>query len=383
MNVDIINFSVGGFPRDEFELMKKMVEKHGIIILNAAGNDGPITFSHDELNEYQNCVLNIGSCLSSETKHILYNINYDKAYVPPIVSPFSSQGPMHQSGGCGVTLVAPGHGVAEMPRHYSYKTQLYAATSYCCPNAVGAILCLISGLKAKSIPITFLKIKLAIINTAFLPKNGCKLSFGNGIIQIKSAFKFYVKNLNNFPIQITNITASLIEKNMLWKKLWDNSDCKSGITLKVTDKNKKIYNYVVKINVNSNFSNENLIKIKWILKLSKNAETFIKGLSTVNDNDEFSFNIDITELKGNSINYAEIIGFDSSNLFWGPLLYFSITIIIPKNFYETEKIDEIIELNSIFLYRLFIPPFSSEICRFFVQLKCLEEEEVEVQVKFS
>uniref|UniRef100_A0AC35GLR2 Peptidase S8/S53 domain-containing protein n=1 Tax=Panagrolaimus sp. PS1159 TaxID=55785 RepID=A0AC35GLR2_9BILA len=298
-----------------------------------------------------------------------------------VVSSFSSQGPMPKSGGCGVTLVAPGHGVAGMPRHYSYKTQLYDATSYSCPNAVGAISCLISGLKAKSIPITFFKLKLALINTAFLPKNGCKLSFGNGIIQIKNAFKFYVEKINFFPIQITNITTSLIEKNTFWKKLWENSDCKSGILLKVTDKNKKIYNYVVKININSNFSNENLFKIKWNLKLSKNAETFIKDYSTVNENNEFSIKIDKTELKQNSINYAEIIGFDSSNLFWGPLFYFPITVIIPKNFYETEKIDEIIELNSIFPYRLFIPPFSSEICGFFIRLKNLENGNSDVTVQ--
>uniref|UniRef100_A0A914PJW8 Peptidase S8/S53 domain-containing protein n=1 Tax=Panagrolaimus davidi TaxID=227884 RepID=A0A914PJW8_9BILA len=340
-NVNIINISVAGFPKDEFELMTKMAEKHGIIILKAVGNDGPI-------------------------KSSLYEIDAKNL---PTVSFFSSRGPMPKSGACGVTLLAPADGVVEMPRHYSYKTLLYAATSYSCPNAVGAISCLISGLKAKSIPITFFKLKLALINTAFLPKNGCKLSFGNGIIQIKKAFEFYVKNLNIFPIQITNITTSLIEKNMFWNK----NKKQSGIILNVTDINKKIYNYVVKIVVNNNFSTENPFKFSWLLKLSENAETFIKDFSTVNENNEFSIKIDITELKQNSINYAEIIGFDSSNLLWGSLFYFPITIIIPKIL--TEKINETIELNSLFPFRLFVYP-SKIVDSCFIKLECLEKENI-------
>lgn len=116
-----------------------------------------------------------------------------------------------------------------------------------------------------------------------------------------------------------------------------------------------------------------MTKIKWNLKLSPNAKKFVKEYSSVNERNEFSIKIDITNLTQNSVNYGEIIGFDSSHLIWGPLFYFSITVIIPKQFNETEKINEIIELNSTLPYRLFIPPLSFDYCGICVKLKNLEE----------
>uniref|UniRef100_A0A914Q7I2 Peptidase S8/S53 domain-containing protein n=1 Tax=Panagrolaimus davidi TaxID=227884 RepID=A0A914Q7I2_9BILA len=112
MKVDIINFSIGLLLNPSaIEIIEKSVQKHGIIIFNAAPNEGPVYNSAAEKGAYVNCqMFIIGFIIPYE---IICKMNEKFKETPP--------------------------------------NGLYLGTSFAAPNAAGSIACLLSALKANSI----------------------------------------------------------------------------------------------------------------------------------------------------------------------------------------------------------------------------------------
>uniref|UniRef100_A0AC34FX09 Peptidase S8/S53 domain-containing protein n=1 Tax=Panagrolaimus sp. ES5 TaxID=591445 RepID=A0AC34FX09_9BILA len=192
--VDIVNFSVTFYLAPPVvEKINQMVDKHGIIITQAAGNEGPLYFSIAEQNStISDKIFTIGSVCTAETKTMI-------SYSENANSINSSKGPFVSSGARGVDFVAPGTAITDRPKWYAEKKRWATGTSLAAPNAAGLIACLLSALKANGIPWSPALIKMALANTAFLPNGANKLEFGNGIIQIKKAFEFIKKHYNFLP----------------------------------------------------------------------------------------------------------------------------------------------------------------------------------------
>uniref|UniRef100_A0A914PI12 Peptidase S8/S53 domain-containing protein n=1 Tax=Panagrolaimus davidi TaxID=227884 RepID=A0A914PI12_9BILA len=285
-----------------------MVEEHGIIITQSASNSGPFFSSiPEQYSKISDEIFIIGSFFTSEIKDILPS-GYNGG-IADTINKYSSKGPFLSSGARGIDFVAPGEAITNLPKWYPNKNTDFNGTSLAAPNAAGSIACLLSALKANGIAYSPAMIKMALANTAFLPKNANKLEFGNGIIQIYDAFEFIKKSINFFP------------KNFIVPISVNNPKLEKGIIFVKSDEIQS-KNYCVNINPKFN--------TKWILKCTD--QSFVSHCKTVSSkNNSFNVKIDADLLKEGSINYAEIYGIDSLNPSIGPLFYLPITVICPAN----------------------------------------------------
>uniref|UniRef100_A0A914QYK8 Peptidase S8/S53 domain-containing protein n=1 Tax=Panagrolaimus davidi TaxID=227884 RepID=A0A914QYK8_9BILA len=170
-----------------------MVNEHGIIIVQGAGNNGPFASSiRDDTIDINDEMLTVGAMYWSDKKNVIINPLCEidkKKKCQPLMTDYSSKGPL-PNGSCGVTFVAPGAVIAN-PTWNPSKKIIFNGTSFASPNAAGSIACLLSALKANSIEYNPSILKLVLSNTAFLPDGDNRLQFGNGILQIDSAFEFF------------------------------------------------------------------------------------------------------------------------------------------------------------------------------------------------
>uniref|UniRef100_A0AC34FNA8 Peptidase S8/S53 domain-containing protein n=1 Tax=Panagrolaimus sp. ES5 TaxID=591445 RepID=A0AC34FNA8_9BILA len=279
-----------------------MVEEHGIIITQAAGNFGPIVFTlPEQYSEISDYIFIIGSIFTADVKSKFLYIECLNS-----VHSYSSKGPL-LSGARGVDFVAPGAAITDLPNWDFSKNETSGGTSFAAPNVAGSIACLLSALKAKSIPYSPAMIKMALAKTAFFPEGADKLSFGNGIIQICDAFEFIKTSYNYLPSKL--ITPIL-----------SNNPKQKGI-LYIQKNKTESKNCSVKI--------DPTLKLKWILKCESFCGKYFVTHSKTIQNNSFNVKINSKKLEEGSINYAEIYGFDSANPTIGPLFYLPITVICP------------------------------------------------------
>uniref|UniRef100_A0AC34GY93 Peptidase S8/S53 domain-containing protein n=1 Tax=Panagrolaimus sp. ES5 TaxID=591445 RepID=A0AC34GY93_9BILA len=313
LSVNIVNISTRlTLTTAVVEAIKKMVEEHGIIVIHAASNEGPLYSSIPE----QCCTVSdeifiIGSVCTDEMKKKVSSFENANS-----IKNYSSKGPFMSSGARGIDFVAPGTAITDIPKWYPKKNDVSHGTSFAAPNVAGSIACLLSALKANGISYSPAMIKMALANTAFLPNGANKLEFGYGIIQINDAFEF-IKKFHNFLPQKLIVPFSLMNEKHEKGILFVKSD-------EILTKN-----YVV--NIKPEFDT------KWILKCTPNDQNFVSHCNTVSVNNSFNVKIDANLLKEGSINYAEIYGLDSLNPSIGPLFYLPITVICPAHIYK-EKI---------------------------------------------
>uniref|UniRef100_A0AC35EW49 Peptidase S8/S53 domain-containing protein n=1 Tax=Panagrolaimus sp. PS1159 TaxID=55785 RepID=A0AC35EW49_9BILA len=236
-------------------LINEMYNKYNILLFKSAGNNGPFYTSVGKIDSnVEDSVFKIGALLTSEMKTMIYYAQINITNPPlPIVYAFSSRGP-GDNGSWGLDFVAPGAAISYVPQFASERKKCFDGTSYSTPNAAGAVACLLSALKANSIPYSPALIKFALFKTAFLPKNGNIFEFGHGIIEIDSAFDYYCKNVINFKsvaIRFKNRTGGITFTNL-------NEHPQS-----VMERS---------INLSDFINIENDTVEKWELQISQNAE---------------------------------------------------------------------------------------------------------------
>lgn len=96
-------------------------------------------------------------------------------------------------GDFGVNITAPGGAITSVPHWCLRGTQMMNGTSMSSPNTTGCIALLISACKAEGIPISPVKIKRAIENTALEVPNLAPFQQGSGMIQVDAAFEYLKK----------------------------------------------------------------------------------------------------------------------------------------------------------------------------------------------
>uniref|UniRef100_A0A914PGE7 Peptidase S8/S53 domain-containing protein n=1 Tax=Panagrolaimus davidi TaxID=227884 RepID=A0A914PGE7_9BILA len=235
----------------------------------------------------ENYIFTIGAVLTSEVQkraYYIFGIN-DTNPPPPVVYSWSSRGP----GGFksrGVDFVAPG--VLRRKTSTISFENFFHGTNYASPNAAGAVACLLSGLKSKSIEYSPDLIKFALFKTAFLPKNGKIFEFGHGIIQINEAFDYFCKNVKDF------------------KNIPKLSNVAEGIMFIPNDGKEQVF-LEESIDLSSfiNYENQDTTKLK--LQVSKNAENFMEVSKTDENNLSFFVKVDTNKLEAGNSNFGEIM----------------------------------------------------------------------------
>jgi tripeptidyl-peptidase-2 len=194
--VDVINMSYGEAAclcdKGRFvELAEEVVNKHGIVFVSSAGNNGPALTTVGTPGGTSSALLSVAAMVSPGMMAAQYSaLGGAKDEASPMALPegttytWSSVGPA-ADGDRGVAITAPGGAISPVPTWTLNGKQLMNGTSMSSPNAAGCVALILAGAQASM----GAKPTPAILRRAL--ENSCKpmegvllLSQGHGMVQV-------------------------------------------------------------------------------------------------------------------------------------------------------------------------------------------------------
>ncbi|KAF8385565.1 tpp-2, partial [Pristionchus pacificus] len=326
MGVDIVNMSFGEYAHipDQgrvIDQLKKLVEKHGVVFVSSAGNNGPALSTVGAPGGTTSTVLGVSAFLTPDMADPMYGI-YSKN-VPNNLFGWSSRGPS-ADGSLGVSISAPGAAVTGVPKYCRKTNQLMNGTSMSSPNAAGAISCLISARKAEGAKPSVPQIRLALENTGKETGEYDKLSIGNGLVQIDSAYE-WLKALPKgvLPDTIKSFDVKCVRSSLPTQR---------GIYLRDAVDTSAIQEFAV--TVQPLFGEQEAtdgVNFERLLRVSC-KDSFVRCASTLILNNQpckIMVEVDPTQLPPNQLHYSEIELFDAEFPSLGPIVRIPVTITKP------------------------------------------------------
>ncbi|GJN40688.1 hypothetical protein PR202_gb29949 [Eleusine coracana subsp. coracana] len=215
---DLINMSYGeptilpDYGRF-IDLANEVVDKHRIIFISSAGNNGPALNTVGAPGGTSTSIIGVGAYVSpamAAGAHCVVQppaegMEYTCSIESFIGNVRSSRGPT-ADGDLGVSISAPGGAVAPVPTWTLQSRMLMNGTSMASPSACGGVALLVSAMKAEGIPVSPYAVRKAIENTAASISDAPeeKLTTGHGLLQVD-------RPASRFPEKINKETKACLQ----------------------------------------------------------------------------------------------------------------------------------------------------------------------------
>lgn len=179
--------NIGHFIR----IADEMVNKHGIIFVASAGNNGPALSTVGAPGGTTSAIISVGAYCTQSLMDVAYSM---QKLMPETNYTWSSVGPT-LDGDFGVSIMAPGGAITSVPTWTLNRNQLMNGTSMSSPNACGCITLLLSAALQSNISRKPFTIRRAVENSAKIVDSVHILGQGHGLIQVENAWEL-LKNHN-------------------------------------------------------------------------------------------------------------------------------------------------------------------------------------------
>lgn len=325
---DLINMSYGeptilpDYGRF-IDLVNEVVDKHRIIFISSAGNNGPALNTVGAPGGTSSSIIGVGAYVSPSMAAGAHCVV--QAPSEGMEYTWSSRGPT-ADGDLGVSISAPGGAVAPVPTWTLQSRMLMNGTSMSSPSACGGVALLVSAMKAEAIPLSPYTVRKAIENTAAsisdVPEE--KLTTGHGLLQVDRAFE-YARQAKKLPLVSYKISINQVGKS---------TPNLRGIYLRGSNACQQTSEWTVQLNpkFHEDASNlEQLVPFEECLQLHSTDSSVVKIPEYIMlTNNGRSFNIVVNpDNISSGLHYYEVYGMDCRAPWRGPIFRVPITVIKP------------------------------------------------------
>jgi tripeptidyl-peptidase-2 len=327
-NCDLINMSYGGPTPDPNKgrtaaIYTDIVRKHNVIFCSSAGNSGPALTTAGAPGATTDAIFGIGAYISPAMQEVQYSL---RRITAPTRYTFTSRGPT-ADGALGAAFAAPGGAIAPVPNWVLQRNMQMHGTSMASPNACGNIALLLSGMKAEGIPITPIRVRRALENTATPVPGTAVLALGRGLIQIDQAFE-YLQRDRDLPDQDVRYQVTI------------PADDARGIYLREPYETRHVVDARVIVDPVFHEDADNRLKVEFETRVNLEATVpwieCAEHMLLMHGGRRLDVRVDPTRLP-EGVHYAEIRGYDADRLERGPLFRVPVTVVRPQTVVQTPE----------------------------------------------
>ncbi|KAG9416306.1 tripeptidyl-peptidase II Tpp2 [Aphanomyces cochlioides] len=332
---DVVNMSYGEFATKHdtgrvIDVIRDLVEKHGVTFVSSAGNSGPALGTVGAPGGSSSSILGVGAYVSPAMMQAEYSMRDTPASAVGLYT-WSSRGPTYD-GDIGVNVCAPGCAITSVPNWTLNKKMLMNGTSMSSPNCAGNVALLISGLKARNIEYNPFSIRRALENTAVSVPTADAFSQGRGLIQVLPALEYIFQYKNAFD--------GTKEFPLYYDVRVPAHDNNRGIYLR---EHSQLVENDFAVNVQPIFHkdarNDHRIQYEMQVRLvpTKPWISCAEHLTLMHQGRNFKVAVDSSSLPAGHAHYGEVIAYDAKNAARGPVFRIPVTVIKPEVIPENQE----------------------------------------------